>query len=298
MAIRVETPYTQRARYYSSADGFNIKLPRVPAHVFLDERDRALDSATPTGLITLDLSGPLGCGFPATTPLILARYAVIRAGETLTTRFAASGEICYVMTGAGETVCGAEALAWEPGDVFCLPGGNSVTHLAGTVHCLLWIVTNEPQLAFERAQPPALGGAQIETVHYPADEIRRQLELIHRLPAEKTMTGKAVTFANASLDRQRTCLPSLTLAMNSLLPHESQRAHRHSAAAVTLVVQGRQCYSMIGGARVDWQEHAVMITPPGDVHSHHNDGDQLALFLIVQDGGLHYHCRTMGFSFA
>ncbi len=51
MAIRVETPHTQRARYYSSADGFNIKLPRVPAHVFLDERDRALDSATPTGLI-------------------------------------------------------------------------------------------------------------------------------------------------------------------------------------------------------------------------------------------------------
>jgi len=55
---------------------------------------------------------------------------------------------------------------------------------------------------------------------------------------------------------------------------------------------------MVGGARVDWQPRAVMITPPGDVHSHHNEGDELALFLIVQDGGLHYHCRTMGFSFA
>ena len=29
---------------------------------------------------------------------------------------------------------------------------------------------------------------------------------------------------------------------------------------------------MIGGQRVDWQPHAVMVTPPGDVHSHHNDG--------------------------
>ena len=41
-----------------------------------------------------------------------------------------------------------------------------------------------------------------------------------------------------------------------------------------------------------------MITPPGEVHSHHNDGDRLARFLIVQDGGWHYHARTMGFEFA
>jgi hypothetical protein len=31
--------------------------------------------------------------------------------------------------------------------------------------------------------------------------------------------------------------------------------------------------------------------------AHHNDGDHLALFLIVQDGGFHYHTRTMGFSY-
>ena len=41
-----------------------------------------------------------------------------------------------------------------------------------------------------------------------------------------------------------------------------------------------------------------MITPPTAAHSHHNDGDRLATFLIVQDGGLFYHCRTIAFSFA
>ncbi len=40
-----------------------------------------------------------------------------------------------------------------------------------------------------------------------------------------------------------------------------------------------------------------MITPPTELHSHHNEGRALALFLIVQDGGLYYHCRTMGFSY-
>ncbi len=27
--IRIETPYTQRARYYSALDGFNIKVSRA-----------------------------------------------------------------------------------------------------------------------------------------------------------------------------------------------------------------------------------------------------------------------------
>lgn len=297
MATTVETVYTRRARYYSSADGFNIKRPRIPAHVFVAERDRALDPGAPTGLVALDLGRALGLDFPATTPLILARYARIRAGEMLTTRFAASGEIACVMAGAGVSHVDGETLAWEAGDVFCLPGGRAVTHAAGRTDCLLWIVTNEPELAFERLEPPAPGNAPVPVVHYPAAEIRRQLDRVHALPPETTMTGKAVTFGNVLLDGQRTCLPSLTLALNSLLPGESQRPHRHNAVAVTLVGRGARCYSMIDGTRVDWQPDAVMITPPGDLHSHHNEGDELALFLIVQDGGLHYHCRTMGFSY-
>ena len=111
------------------------------------------------------------------------------------------------------------------------------------------------------------------------------------------MPGKAVNLGSQALERQRTVMPSFTLALNSLPPGEAQRAHRHNAVAVTLVVQGDRCYSMVDGTRVDWHRHAVMITPPGDLHSHHNEGDGLALFLIVQDGGLHYHCRTMGFSY-
>ena len=132
MATRIETAYTRRARYYSSGDGFNIKRPAVPAHVFTAERDRALDPAAPTGLIHLDLSGLLGLDFPATTPLILSRYARIRAGESLHTAFAASGELYYVISGEGETTWGDEGLAWEAGDVFHLPGGFAVTHAAPT----------------------------------------------------------------------------------------------------------------------------------------------------------------------
>jgi gentisate 1,2-dioxygenase len=54
---------------------------------------------------------------------------------------------------------------------------------------------------------------------------------------------------------------------------------------------------MIDGERKDWAPWATTITPPVSAHSHHNDGDRLAKFLIVQDGGLYYHARTMGFEF-
>ena len=296
MVVRVETPYTQRARYYSSADAFNIKRPEIPAHLFRAERDRAFAADAPSGLIPLDLSAELEIPFPATTPLILARYGRIRAGARLAPRFEASGEMYYVMRGAGESHLGDDVIGWEAGDAFCLPGGSSAVHTARQ-DSLLWIVTNEPQLAYEGARVPAPGRAPIEIVHYPGDEIRRRLERIHSLPTEKTMVGKAINLSSRRLDHYRTCLPSFTLSMNSLSRGDSQRPHRHNAVAVTLVVQGSRCYSTIDGRRVDWEPDTVMITPPGAMHSHHNDGDELALFLIVQDGGLYYHCRTMGFAY-
>jgi len=296
---RAPSPYAANARYLSSLDGFDIRRPGIPAHVFRTERDRALDPAAPTGLVPLDLSGLLQLGAPATTPLILARYARIRGGERLETRFVASTELHYAIRGAGTTsfgVDGRESIAWEAGDVFALPGGSTVRHHAAS-DTVLWIATNEPALAFERCQSPAPDDPPIRAAHYPAAEIRRQLQAVYLDPRGASMPGKSVNLGNAALEQARTTTPTYTLAMNSLLPGEAQRAHRHNAVAVTLVVAGERCYSLIDGERVDWEPNAVMITPPTRMHSHHNEGDGLALFLIVQDGGLYYHCRTMGFSF-
>jgi gentisate 1,2-dioxygenase len=295
------TPYTRNARYLSSLDGFDIQRAPIPPHVFTTERNRALDPGAPTGLTPLDLGEHLGLARPATTPLILSRYARIRAGGALATAFEASAELYYVITGRGTTTFGpggSETLAWEAGDVFCLPGGGAVRHRAGATDAVLWVTTNEPALDFERCQAPAPGAGPIAAAHYPAAEIRRRLLAVHLDPRGAKMPGKSVNFGNAAIETSRTTTPSFTLAMNSLLPGEAQRAHRHNAVAVTLVVAGERCYSMIDGERVDWAPHAVMITPPTALHSHHNDGSGLALFLIVQDGGVYYHCRTMGFSFA
>ena len=111
------------------------------------------------------------------------------------------------------------------------------------------------------------------------------------------MAGLAVVFASQQLEDRRNISPSLTLAMNQLGPGEVQVAHRHNAVAVSLAINGERCYSMVDDTRKDWQPFVTMVTPPTSVHSHHNSGSSAANWLIVQDGGLHYHCRTMGFRF-
>jgi gentisate 1,2-dioxygenase len=284
-----------RARFFNSGNAFNIKLPPVPDAAFADEPARALAPDAPTGLIACDISDQLGCAFPATTPFVLARYARIRPNESLATDFVATGSIWYVIQGAGETDCAPERFAWSAGDIFLLPGGVESRHRAGPAGAVLWVVTNEPQLAFEAARAPAQGASPTDVVHYPAAEIARQLERIYE--TENDAAGLALVLSSEKQEAARNVLPSLTLAMNSLPPRSFQPPHRHNSVAVSLVVKGGSCYSKVDGRRKDWTAWATTITPPTAVHSHHNDGDERALFLIVQDGGLYYHGRTMGFSF-
>jgi gentisate 1,2-dioxygenase len=86
--------------------------------------------------------------------------------------------------------------------------------------------------------------------------------------------------------------------MNTLQGGVVQRPHRHNSIAISLIIKGDRCFSIMDGKRKDWAQWATSITPPEAVHSHHNGGNDQAMFLIVQDGGLFYHARAMGFEFA
>jgi gentisate 1,2-dioxygenase len=287
-----------RARYFNTGNAFNLQLPPVPDESFTAEPARALHPDTPTGLIACDRSGELGCDFPATTPLVLARYARIRAGETLGTNFAASGVIAYVIIGSGSTLCAAERIEWNPGDTFVLPGGCKHVHRAGSADAVLWIVTNEPQLAFENLGPPRPGEAPTDPVHFPASEVQRQIDLLYQVGRGEDIAGSALIFSSQRQEAIRNVLPTLTVAMNSLPAGKSQRPHRHNSVAVSLVIQGESCYSIVDGRRKDWSQWATTVTPATSVHSHHNGGSKTAMFLIVQDGGIYYFTRALGFEFA
>ncbi|UUY00718.1 hypothetical protein [Sphingomonas sp. J315] len=99
-----------RAEFYAPEIAFDRPVPKVPAAAFRAERDRAFAADAATGSIPCDLSGQLGSPWPATTPTMLARYVVIRAGETLQHQHCSTGEVFYVMRGAGERCAGPNNL--------------------------------------------------------------------------------------------------------------------------------------------------------------------------------------------
>lgn len=285
-----------RARFFNSGNAFNIKLPPVPGGSFTDEPARALAVDTPTGFLLCDQSAAMGTDFPATTPLMLARYAMVAPGETLAADFVATGSIWYVIRGTGTAEVQGETISFRTGDVFVLPGVPARL-MTGGERVVLWAVTNEPQLAFDGDRAPDAARMPVAPVHYPAAEIARQIALIYEHARNEATSGIALIFSSDKQAAARNIMPTLTLSLNTLPPGEHQRAHRHNSAAITLVVSGEDCHSLVDGMRCPWSPWATLVTPPGAPHSHHNAGLTRASFLIVQDGGLHYHARTMGFEF-
>ena len=118
--------------------------------------------------------------------------------------------------------------------------------------------------------------------------------------------GRALFMATERTEKLGTCLPSMTLTLNAVRPGEAQRPHRHNAAAIVLALREAGCASTIGGKTFPWTQYVTLLTPAGAEHAHRNAtevkgavrDDDIALALIVQDGGLYYYGRTMGFAFA
>ena len=96
----------------------------MPCHVFVAERDRAIDGGTGTALIPLDLSDRLELDYPATVPNLLARYVRVEGRDEIAFELASSGEAYYVMEGSGEVEKGDERFTWAAGDAFVLPGAG------------------------------------------------------------------------------------------------------------------------------------------------------------------------------
>ena len=293
-----DTIYTQRARYFDSENAFNIVHSPVPGHSFVAERDRAFSQNTGTRFIPLDQSDTMNLSYPATTPLILASYARISAGDVLTHTPCASAVFGFVIKGQGCSLQGEEKIEWGEGDVFCFSGGVPISHSSAAEDSILWVVTNEPQLAFEGFLPPDLSSAPVQATHFPAAEIERELKVADAKIKDHLAAGLAVVISTKKLEESKNISPSLTLAMNQLRAGGVQPPHRHNSVAVSLIVDGSDGYSMVDGIRKNWEPWVTIVTPPESVHSHHNDSSSQASWLIVQDGGLYYHCRTMGFSYS
>lgn len=293
-----EDTFVERARYYSPANIFKVERPAIPQHIFAEEAALAMAHDTPTGWVALDIGETIGLAEPATTPLMLARYARINANEALSGTFRASGEFYYVIAGQGQATKGEETLNWQAGDVFSLPGGGETVLSAGAENAVLLLVTNEPELVFHGLTAPTADNSLTRAVRYPLADIKAEMDKVRDFQkADPNVAGLALHLTSERDGNADAAHPTIKLAMNSLDAGNVQRPHRHNSVALTLPIQSKGVFSVIEGNRLDWQQYALMVTPPAELHEHHNEGDEMMLSLVIQDGGLYFRCRTIGFSF-
>jgi gentisate 1,2-dioxygenase len=279
-----------------------------------------LYSRGPTSVLSLDLSGELGCPGPATSPALAAHFLRILPGEGLKAAAAATSSLFYVLRGQGTLHRPADPgscssrqgnadcldLRWGEGDLFILPSGADPLLEASEESILYW-VHDAPLLNYLGAMPAA---PRFRACHYPAERLEQELQRLLADPSASRSNRLSLLLASADCPRSRTVSHNLW-AMLGLVPAGAvQPPHRHQSVALDLIIDcDPGCHTLVGSdlnddgsirnpRRIDWQAGGAFITPPGLWHAHVNPTGRTARLLPIQDAGLHTYLRSLDIRFA
>jgi gentisate 1,2-dioxygenase len=169
------------------------------------------------------------------------------------------------------------------------------------------VATDEPLMQYLGVRAE---NRRFQPTKYEGTVIRRELAKIAADPHALDRSRLSVLLANANQTQTLTATHVLW-AMYGLVPAGTvQRAHRHQSVALDLCVDASDgAYTMLGSSiddrgeivnpvRVDWSPGGAFTTPPGMWHAHHNDAQQDAWVVPIQDAGLQTYMRSLDIRFA
>ncbi len=114
--------------------------------------------------------------------------------------------------------------------------------------CCGWLLTSPSS----SSKTPAARESTADVVHFRAAEINQQIDMLYAADRSEDVDSIALIFYSEQQMERPKITPTVTLAMNILPPGDFQRAHRHNSVAVTLVVKGDDCFSVVDERRKDW----------------------------------------------
>jgi len=299
--------YTEDARIYEYGSAANPVLKHIPVLVHPPE----LHESGPSKIHNFDISGRLGIDKPCTSPNLMASFIRVNVGERIETKATATSQAFYVIRGSGYSESDEHGkIAWSAGDMFCLP----VTEGKISHHCTSESETGGAALYWVHDQPlmEYLGVIPNQRKFEPTlfkrrDMLNRVEEISHSKGHSTNRLG--VLLGNAKFSETKTLTHVLWSLLNSIPANSIQRPHRHNSVALDLCVSAKPgVYTLMGKdidengsiidpIRCDWSSGGMFITPPGWWHSHHNESDEIAWVLPVQDAGLFTHQRTLDIRF-
>jgi len=214
------------------------------------------------------------------------------------------------VTGEGLSESEFGTISWSGGDLFVLPTTTKqVVHKAtGGEHggAALYWVSDEPLLRYLGVEPSE---CKFEPTMWTKGMLLDRVEEIRHTPGATELNRCGVLLGNTACPQTKTLTHVLWSLLNSLAPHSVQKPHRHNSVALDLAVSaGPNTYTLmspgldaegnlVNPVRVDWIPGGVFVTPPGWWHSHHNESDEEAWVLPMQDAGLYTHQRTLDIRF-
>jgi len=250
-----------------------------------------------------DLSKELGVRGLATTPNLLANFVRICATETLKTSANATSQVFYVINGSGKTQMSEGSIEWKAGDLFTLPAVGDALHTATDDAAFYW-VTDAPLMTFLGVKPSK---NKFKPVLYTKKRLTEELEAVKL--SNPTSNRMGVLLNNPNFSKTLTITHTLWALYNALPAGAQQKAHRHNSVALDFCVSaGKDTYTLISkdidkdGNLIDpikaiWTPGSAFVTPPGWWHSHHNDSDEDAIVLPIQDAGLIMNMQVLDFQY-
>jgi 1-hydroxy-2-naphthoate dioxygenase len=103
---------------------------------------------------------------------------------------------------------------------------------------------------------------------------------------EQSTQRRNISFLNPGLLKSGRFGTSHTIVagMQMVMPGEAAYAHRHSIGAVRFGIEGKtQLYTVVDGEAMPLLPNDLVLTPNWNWHDHHNDSDQVGIWLDVLD---------------
>jgi gentisate 1,2-dioxygenase len=302
MIESLNAAWAANTTYFEYGSAANPRMPKIDIEVF----PASMHQVDETRVIPLDLSANLDTSYPCTGPSLLASFVHISSGETLTTNCSSASQVFFCIRGKGCSETPEGIVSWKTGDYFAVPGDMSLKHSADEDTAFYW-VNDEPLFHYLGAKPDT---ARFRPVFFSYECLESELSKVRAENEGKDKNRNGILLANVDCPVTKTVTHTMWSLYNLLPRKTRQKAHRHNSIALDLCVSaGPDTYTLIGreidsdGNIIDpikamWKPGAAFVTPPGWWHSHHNESDEDAIVLPVQDAALHTQIQTLDIQFS
>jgi gentisate 1,2-dioxygenase len=245
-----------------------------------------------------------------TTSTLLLGAQLVKPGEVAEAHHHTMGAIRFVIRGGGaQTTVNGEPFPMERGDLITTPGLAWHDHYNGSDQPIIWLDgadgpfikllgvgfskrftekqqahvrpagTSRHELGPARPQWVCTGSVQPPPYRYRWEDTEKALRSLGEKPGDP-FDAVLLRFVNPLTGGST--LPTVSCEIQMLRPGEETRSHRHTSSAIYHVFRGAG-FTVVGGARHDWEEGDTFTVPFWQWHHHGSNARSEAVLFAMND---------------